>query len=48
VVTVGFLALFAAVAVMYAFRVEEEGLVAGWTLSLKPYLIFLNTQNLFC
>jgi hypothetical protein len=42
VVTVGFLALFAAVAAMYAFRVELEGLVAGWALSLEPQLIFLN------
>jgi hypothetical protein len=47
VVTGRFLALFATVAVMYAFRVEEEWLVAGWALSLEPYLIFLNTQNLF-
>ena len=46
-VTEGFLALFAAVAVVYAFRVEEERLVAGWALSLEPYLIFLNIQNLF-
>ena len=46
-VTVGFLALFAAVAVVYAFRVEDEWLAAVWALSLKPYLIFLNTQNLF-
>jgi hypothetical protein len=46
-VAVGFLALFAAVAVVYAFRFEEEGLVAVWALSLEPDLIFLNTQNLF-
>jgi hypothetical protein len=47
VVTVGFLALFAAVAVVYAFRVELEGFVAGWTLSLETHLIFLDIQNLF-
>jgi hypothetical protein len=45
-VTVGFLALRAPVAAVYAFGVEDEWLVAGWALSLEAHLIFLNTQNL--
>jgi len=47
VVSVGFLALLAAVTVVYAFRVEEEGLIAGWALGREPNLVLLNVQNLF-
>ena len=46
-VPVGFLASFAAVAVMYAFRVELKELVAGWAMGIEPNLILLNIQNLF-
>ncbi len=46
-VSVGFLASFAAVAVVYAFRVELEEMVAGLALGFEPNLIFLNIQNLF-
>jgi len=46
-VSVGSLALLAGVAVMYAFSVEEEGMIAGWALGREPNLVLLNVQNLF-
>lgn len=39
--------MLAGVAVMYAFRVEEEGLIADWALGREPNLVLLNVQNLF-